>query len=140
METYRANPELIKVYNAEAKAIELLPQYQHIITADHNRVAIKKQDEALAALENAAPTDLATASGRDFDPTVELEKPLDWDKNWPWDFWLHLVQLEQFLNNKNVKLSIAPVISQTIFQYGKNKLEHDVRFVLNSIKSIFFPL
>lgn len=89
METYRTNPELINIYNAEAKAIKLLPRSKHItkLVGDHKkRVAIKKQDEALAALENAAPNDLATADGSDVDPTVELGKPLEWDKNWPWDF------------------------------------------------------
>lgn len=45
------------------------------------------------------------------------------------------MQLEQFSNIKNVKLSIAPVILQ---MEEKNKLKHDVRFVVDTITSIFF--
>lgn len=88
MKTYETDPAFIRVYNAEANAIKHLPR-KHILKLfgrQKNRVALKNQDEALTALENGASTDLATAGGSDVDPTVELKKPLEWDKNWPWDF------------------------------------------------------
>lgn len=90
METYRTNPELMNVYNAEANAMRFLPGSKHItklIGGPNKRVAIKARDEAVTALENGATTDVvATTAGTAIDPTAELPRPLEWDKNWPWDF------------------------------------------------------
>lgn len=90
METYRTNSELMNVYNAEANAMRFLPGSKHItklIGGPNKRVAIKARDEAVTALENGATTDVVTTTDdRDIDPTAELPKPLEWDKNWPWDF------------------------------------------------------
>lgn len=88
METYRTNPELTNVYNAEAAAIRFLPGSKHILRkiGDHDeRVAMKMNDEVLTALQNGAPTDLATAGSPNTDATVELPTPLEWDKNLPWN-------------------------------------------------------
>lgn len=88
METYRDDPELTNVYNAEANAIKFLPGSKHItklIGGYNKRVALKTPNEAVATLENRAPTDLAAVGDADTDATAELPKPLEWDKNWPWD-------------------------------------------------------
>lgn len=89
METYRTNPELINVYKAEANAIKFLPGARHItklIGGQNKRVAIKTRDEAVDDLENRASTDLAAGDGSDVIATAEIPKPLEWDKNFPWDF------------------------------------------------------
>lgn len=88
METYRTIPELISVYNAEENAIKFLPGSKHItelIGAHNKRVMIKARNEVVSVLENIKPTDSAI-EGTDNGSPAEIPKPLEWDKNWAWDF------------------------------------------------------
>lgn len=93
METYRTNPVLINVYNAEANAMQFLPGTKHVTKLDGGRVTIKAHDDAIAALETAPSTDIATVDEAGVDPTAQLPKPVEWDQNWPWDFWAHVASM-----------------------------------------------
>lgn len=66
--------------------MKFLPGTKHVTKLDGGRVAIKAHDEAMAALETAAPTDVATVDEAGVAPTAQLPKPIEWDQNWPWDF------------------------------------------------------
>lgn len=95
MELYRTTPELVNAYNAETNAHKLLPNSMLItkLTGRKNkRVIVNPIGSITSELVGQSANQVAekkvnelTTSSAD-QPREIINTPLEWDKNWLWDF------------------------------------------------------
>lgn len=98
MERYRVTPEIINLYNAENAVHKLLPKMKFVskLIGENNKRAITVFSPS-EFIESKAITSQSSTNSLDNihfkNESVEsngkrenLDEPLEWDKNWTWDF------------------------------------------------------
>lgn len=78
IETYHTIPELVSIFNAETMARKYVPNTKFITELKGS----KKNNVQMRPLrEFQQPIDNSVEVGRE-----KIDDPLEWDKNWSWDF------------------------------------------------------